>query len=134
MKVAILLGSFLCFKSFMAFSFSSADPASILSECPVFKPKEVIDKKNSQSGRWYFLKYYGTRKTGATCVSINFDKELDKDGYQLSYTSEYDGVVITSVKNWTSTTPGEYILDANITVPSLLGGNTTSRMYYKVSH
>ena len=132
MKVAILLALILSFESFSAFSFSS-DPSNILSECPKFKPKEVVDKENALSGRWYFLKYYGTRKTGATCVSIHFDKVSIEDGYQLTYSSEFNGLGISSVQNWTSTTPGEYILDANVTVPTLLGGKRVSHLYYKVS-
>lgn len=130
MKVANLIILILSFGIVSAF-FKSDDPSNIFSECPNFKPKEVIDKESLLNGRWYFLKYYGTRKTGATCVSINFEGELGDDSYTLSYTSEFNGFTVSSVKNWTSTSPGELVLDTMVNIPTL-GGMKQSRLYYKV--
>ena len=113
-------------------SFADESP-DILTKCPDYKPMESIDTKTYYKGRWLFLKFYGTVRSGATCPSISFmNVHTDKD-IEILYSSEYNGISINAVKNWTSSVLGELVLDTDVKVPSLLGEAKMKHIYAKVS-
>lgn len=119
---------------FVLVSSFADDSPDLLTKCPDFKPMENIDTKSYYKGRWLFVKFYGTVRTGATCSSISFiNVHTDKD-IEISYSSEYNGIVMNLLKNWTSVVTGEIVLDTNVKIPSLLGEAKLKHVYIKVNY
>lgn len=108
------------------------DSPDILTRCPDFKPMENLDIKSNYKGRWVFQKLYGTIRTGATCSSINFKTVHSENVIEITYSSEFSGVVISTARNWTSSIPGEIILDTTVKFP-FMGELRERHVYFKVS-